>query len=183
MTFAAALPLLVAVPIIAAGMTAFARTRRPWTTALLLLVQSAQLAAAIALVKLYHQIRLVFDLSPRLVTNRNAARGFAFTTAKRLGAVVAFLGEPAKSVFGLRDTDTLWRQKSVFRQAHEPAVRRLLAPANYYGRNVRGPKKARVRANHRTARKGGTNARTAGTNRPAGPSAPAKCIGTPTTTS
>ncbi|MBB5833127.1 monovalent cation/H+ antiporter subunit D family protein [Brachybacterium aquaticum] len=50
MTLDAALPLLVAIPILAAGITAFARARRPWTVVVLLLVQTAQLVAATLLV-------------------------------------------------------------------------------------------------------------------------------------
>lgn len=50
MTVETALPLMVALPIIAAGLTAFARRRRWWTTTLLLLVQVGLFAAAIALV-------------------------------------------------------------------------------------------------------------------------------------
>lgn len=50
MSLATALPLLVAVPVLAAGVTAFAPRRRPWTVALLLLVQIGQLAGAIGLV-------------------------------------------------------------------------------------------------------------------------------------
>ena len=50
MSLATALPLLVALPITAAGITAFARRRRAWTTALLLLLQIGHVAAAVALV-------------------------------------------------------------------------------------------------------------------------------------
>lgn len=50
MTLATALPLLVAIPIIAAGLTAFDRRHRAWATAVLLLVQTGMLAAAITLV-------------------------------------------------------------------------------------------------------------------------------------
>lgn len=50
MTLATMLPLLVAIPIIAAGITAFDRRHRVWATVVLLIVQSGHLAAAIALV-------------------------------------------------------------------------------------------------------------------------------------